>query len=247
MAIASAGVAIHVERLARAVLVCPVRGAAQSRVTLFIMRTPVQPLPLTSIPGVSIIPVAIENATALATLVRENIEHLQVYLPAVVDVCSVEAARDYLCHAVERASREEVFEWHLFVQDSLCGSVRIKDIDKNDRKAKIGYFIDHRFAGRGIVSSAVSSVLAFCFGPLNLNRIELRCAVGNLPSKRVAEKLGFVHEGTLRQEECLNGVFVDQHLYGLLHSDFEARPHRPTLPQRAVASGSNVVATKKLQ
>ena len=177
--------------------------------------------PLKSASGVFIIPVAVEHANALASLVQKNIEHLQTFLPAVAELSSVEAARDHLCYTVECASNGEVFEWHLFSEGTLCGSIRLKDIDRSDRKAKIGYYIDHRFAGRGIVGSAVSAVLAFCFGPLGLNRIELRCASGNVPSKRVAEKLGFLHEGILRQEEYLNGVFVDQHIYGMLSQDFE--------------------------
>lgn len=181
-----------------------------------------QALPLQSASGiVSIIPVAIEHAADLAALVRQNIEHLHAYLPAVADLSSVEAAEDHLYSAADRASKAEIFEWHLFVDGTLCGSVRLKDIDKIDRKAKIGYFIGHQFTGRGIATSAVSTVLEYCFGPLNLNRIELRCASGNEPSKRVAERLGFIREGVLRQEEYLNGVFVDQNVYGLLSIDFK--------------------------
>lgn len=180
-------------------------------------------LPLKSLSGISIIPVAVEHATALASLVQQNIEHLRAYLPAVANLDSVEAARAHLCFAVERASKAEIFEWHLFVDGILSGSVRLKDIDRIDRKAKIGYFIGQQFTGKGIASSAVFTVLEFCFGPLNLNRIELRCASENEPSKRMAGRLGFVHEGVLRQEEFLNGVFVDQHVYGLLARDFEAR------------------------
>lgn len=181
-----------------------------------------QALPLKSPLGISIIPVAVEHATALASLVRQNIDHLRAYLPAVANLTSVEAAGAHLCFAVERASRAEIFEWHLFVDGILCGSVRVKDIDRNDRKAKIGYFIGQQFTGKGIASSAVFTVLEFCFGPLNLNRLELRCASENEPSKRVAERLGFVREGVLRQEEFLNGGFVDQLVYGLLASDFAA-------------------------
>lgn len=183
-----------------------------------------QPTPLKTSSGISIIPVAVEHAPAFASLVQNNIEHLKPFLPDVADLFSVEAARDHLCSAVERAFKEEIFEWNLFIEENLCGSIRIKDIDRNDRKAKIGYFIDFRFAGRDIVTSAVHTVLGFCFGPLNLNRIELRCAIGNAPSKRVAEKLGFLHEGLLRQEEYLHGVFVDQHIYGMLRQDFEPWP-----------------------
>jgi ribosomal-protein-serine acetyltransferase len=54
---------------------------------------------------------------------------------------------------------------------------------------------------------------------LHLNRIELRFASGNEASRRVAERLGFSPEGLLRQDECLNGVFVDQHVYALLAAE----------------------------
>lgn len=181
-----------------------------------------QIISLESAPDIAIVPVAVHHAADLALLVHQNIEHLRIYLPAVTDLSSVEAASAHLLAATERATNGEVFEWHLFVGGVLCGSVRLKDIDKVDRKAKIGYFIGSQFAGRGIVTSAVRAVLAYCFGPLNLNRIELHCASGNERSKRVAERLGFVQEGTLRQDEYLNGAFVDQHVYGLLGSDFNA-------------------------
>lgn len=74
-------------------------------------------------------------------------------------------------------------------------------------------------------TSAVSTVFEFCFGPVNPNRIELRCAIGNAPSKRVAEKFGFMNERTLRQEVCMHGVFVDQHNYAMLKHDFELYSH----------------------
>lgn len=171
--------------------------------------------------GICITPVAIEDAEALALLVQQNVEHLCAYLPMLRDLASIDSANRHLIAAVERASAGEVFEWHLFVDGILCGAIRLKDIDSEDRKAKIGYFIGRKYAGKGIVTSTVRAVLAYCFEQLNLNRIELRCAAGNEASKRVAERLGFVLEGMLRQEEYLNGEFVDQHVYGLLAADFK--------------------------
>lgn len=151
---------------------------------------------------------------------QQNAEHFCQYLPALSDLSSVEVAKTHLLAAVEQASNGEMFEWHIFVDEVLCGAIRLRDIDEGDRKAKIGYFIACKFSGKGIVTSAVRAVLAHCFGQLKLNRIELRFAAGNEPSKRVAERLGFVREGVLRQEEYLNGAFVDQHVYGLLTIDF---------------------------
>jgi ribosomal-protein-serine acetyltransferase len=155
-------------------------------------------------------------------LVERNIEHLQTYLPNVAELASIKAAEAHLQTALARARQGEVYEWHLFSGETLCGAIRLKDIDKVDRKAKIGYFIGSQFQGEGIVTSSVGAVLAHCFESLGFNRVELRCTAGNKQSMRVAERLGFTREGLLRQEEFLNGVFVDQHLYSLLRDEFLA-------------------------
>ncbi|MDO8039322.1 GNAT family N-acetyltransferase [Janthinobacterium sp. SUN137] len=160
-----------------------------------------------------------EHAQALATLVAENREHLQAYLPAVVQLDSFGEAQAYLQAACARAASGEVLEWHVFSGTALCGSIRLKDIDTEDRKAKIGYYLGRQFQGRGIASAAVRAVLAHAFGALQLHRIELQCAAGNGASMALAERLGFAHEGVLRQAELLNGVFVDLHVFGLLQAD----------------------------
>lgn len=168
----------------------------------------------------SIVPITVHHANALASLVRENIDHLRQYLPAVAELASFEAAMEHLYSVSERSKKGEMLEWHIFAGTTLCGSVRVKDIDRDDRKAKIGYFIGEKFQGKGLVTRSVRAVLEYCFDTLGINRMELRCAAGNLPSMRVAERLGFTHEGVLRQEEFLNGIFVDQHVYALLSDDF---------------------------
>ena len=179
-----------------------------------------QPVPLDTGTGVAIVPVTPGHADMLAALVCRDREHLHTWLPLVATLSTPEAVRAHLERSVVRADEGEVFDWHLFMGETLCGSVRLKDIDHDDRKAAIGYFLGSEYTGKGIITAALQAVLAWCFGSLGLNRIELRCASSNLPSMRVAERLGFVREGLLRQDQCLNGVFVDHHVYGLLQADF---------------------------
>ena len=171
--------------------------------------------------GLSVIPVTVDHAPLLAALVHQDNAHLKAYLPKVATLSSFEAARAHLERAEGLALAGEIFEWHLFVNDTLCGSVRLRDIDHDHRKASVGYFLGSQFTGKGIVTDALQSVLAWGFGPLGLNRIELRCATSNAPSIGVAERLGFVREGLRRQDECLNGVFVDHYVYGLLKAEFK--------------------------
>ncbi|QNA89481.1 GNAT family N-acetyltransferase [Massilia sp. Dwa41.01b] len=177
---------------------------------------------LTSGASLAILPVAIEHADGLAALVCENAGHLGEYLPAVAELGSPDAARSHLQAAIARAAAGASFEWHLFLNDQLCGAIRLKNIDSDNRKAEIGYFLGSAFGGQGIATLAVRAVLGYSFASLDLNRLELRCAAANTPSIRVAERLGFTLEGVLRQDEWLDGGFVDVHVFGLLRAEFAA-------------------------
>lgn len=171
-------------------------------------------------PALSLVPAQIKHAAALAGFVTHNLDHLRAFLPAVAELATVEEAALYLHAATEWAAQGDVLEWYLFDGDVLCGSIRVKDIDLFDRKAKIGYFLGRQFEGRGMMTASMRAVLGHCFDSLRLNRIELHCAATNAPSLAVAHRLGFTREGVLRQDEWLNGAFVDQYVYGLLRAEF---------------------------
>ena len=53
------------------------------------------------------------------------------------------------------------------------------------------------------------------FGTLKLNKIEIEAAVENYKSRAIPERLGFIHEGTIRDGEWLYDHFVDWALYGM--------------------------------
>jgi ribosomal-protein-serine acetyltransferase len=165
-------------------------------------------------------PAIISDATALADLVRKNLTQICTYLPAVAALATVAGAKNHLERVAELAVREELLEWHLFSDDALCGSLRINHIEKESHKVSIGYFVGADHQGRGIATKAVRAIAAYCFNSLNVNRIELRCATDNLPSMRVAERCGFVREGTLRQAELLGGAYADLFVFGLLREEF---------------------------
>ena len=160
------------------------------------------------------------DAEALADLVRQNVDHLRRYLPAVAAINSVEQARSHLAQVADRAARDEVLDWHLFADGLLCGAVRLNKIEVTNRKVSIGYLLDAAYQGRGIAILSVREFLRYCFGELGINRVELTCATDNQRSVRVAERAGFIREGLLRQAEWLDGSFVDHYVYGLLRSEF---------------------------
>ena len=85
--------------------------------------------------------------------------------------------------------------------------------------AELGYWLRSDLCGRGLTTEAASAVVEYGFDELDLHRIELRAAPSNIGSVRVAEKVGFTREGTLRHGARGAGGWHDVDVYGLLESD----------------------------
>ena len=98
----------------------------------------------------------------------------------------------------------------------LVGAVSLR-FDMAMRTGEIGYWIDAAFEGRGLVTRAVTAVLDQAFGPIGLDRVELRTGTDNARSRSVARRLGFTEEGLLREAVVFpNGQRDGDVVYGLL-------------------------------
>lgn len=80
---------------------------------------------------------------------------------------------------------------------------------------QIGYWIDQRFAGRGIVPTAVAMAVDYCFDALALHRIEIAIRPENEKSLRVVHKLGFRLEGTRPRYLHIDGDWRDHLVFAL--------------------------------
>jgi RimJ/RimL family protein N-acetyltransferase len=84
------------------------------------------------------------------------------------------------------------------------------------RSASMGYCLDDAAWGQGYATEAARAVLQWAFDTLDLNRVQAETDTRNAASARVLEKLGFVREGTLREDCVVNGEVSDSWVYGLL-------------------------------
>lgn len=89
------------------------------------------------------------------------------------------------------------------------------------RSAKIGYCLVEVAWGNGFASEAVGALLQWAFETLDLNRVQAETDTRNIASGRVLEKLGFVREGTLREDCIVDGEVSDTWVYGLLRREWK--------------------------
>ena len=81
-----------------------------------------------------------------------------------------------------------VFAGQLTVTNIVGGSARW---------AQVGYWVDRRYAGQGVIPTAVAMVVDYCLLELHLHRIEVAIRPENAASLRVVEKLG-LHRDRVR-------------------------------------------------
>lgn len=90
------------------------------------------------------------------------------------------------------------------------GSVYLRDIDENHRKAEYGIFIGEKDAlGRGFGTQAARLMIRYGFEELNLHKLMLRVLAENLPARKSYEKAGFVEEAYLKDEVFLENRYKD--------------------------------------
>jgi RimJ/RimL family protein N-acetyltransferase len=81
---------------------------------------------------------------------------------------------------------------------------------------EIGFWVAPWARGAGVATTATRAVCRWAFDALDAARIEWQAEVGNIGSRRVAERVGFVVEGTLRRRLTHRGERVDGWIAGLL-------------------------------
>ena len=124
---------------------------------------------------------------------------------------------------LDEYNEENIFNWAIVekISSQVIGSITVVNKDIKNRTCEIGYNIGKDFWKKGYGSQAVSLVLDYLFETKLFDVITANCLKGNIASKRVLEKNGFVQEGLLRHRTVINDKFHDKYMFSLLRSEYE--------------------------
>ena len=105
--------------------------------------------------------------------------------------------------------------------DRLIGRVALANVVRGVwQNATLGYWIDQDAVGRGHASRAVRLALGYAFDHIGLHRVQPAIIPRNTASRRVAEKVGFRHEGRALRYLKINGVWEDHDIFALTAEDW---------------------------
>lgn len=103
--------------------------------------------------------------------------------------------------------------------NEFIGLFGLKLWDKKYRRGEVWYKIQSKHWNKGIATEALRAMIDFGFNKLDLHRIQAGCAVSNIGSIKVLEKVGMQREGMGRQILPLKSGWSDNYQYAVLATD----------------------------
>jgi ribosomal-protein-serine acetyltransferase len=161
------------------------------------------------------------HAHALFEVIEANRAHLRQWLQWLDDTTRVEHVERFLRDSRRKAEHDNGYTFVARYDGRIIGVVAENSIDWRNRRSELGYWIDAQYQGRGIVTQSVARLTRRAFEDLKLNRVAIQCAVGNVRSRAIPERLGFTMEGVLREAERLYDQYVDLAVYSMLRSNWK--------------------------
>jgi ribosomal-protein-serine acetyltransferase len=185
----------------------------------------------------------LKESEELLPLVDINRAYLREWLPWLDMTRTIEEMIAFIDSAIRQQSSGLGFQAGIWYQNQIIGVVGYHHLEWANRSTCIGYWLAEPFQRRGIMTKACRTLVEYAFEDWHLNRIEIRCAVGNVKSRAIPERLGFKSEGTLREAEWLYDHYVDHIVYGMLANDWPAVRSTQDAPQSAAFIHSTIGTT----
>jgi ribosomal-protein-serine acetyltransferase len=162
------------------------------------------------------------DAEELDAVIAVNRAYLGRWLPWAQETSGVEARREFIRRTRRQLADNDGFQVAIVDDGAIVGVIGFHGVDWNHRSTSLGYWLAEDRQGRGTMTEAVRALVTYAFDCWRINRVEIRVAVGNLPSAAIPRRLGFVEEAVLRQAERHGDTFKDIVVYSMLAAEWSA-------------------------
>lgn len=128
---------------------------------------------------------------------------------------TLEATKKQMTFFADLKKNETGIWWAVCSADNktFYGAGGLSSLNKEHKKAEIGFWLISEFWGNGIMKEAIPLICNYGFNNLELHRIEGFVESENKNCKNAMAKLDFQHEGTMKECEIKNGKFISLDIY----------------------------------
>lgn len=147
-------------------------------------------------------------------------DYLGKWLPFVEFTKSVDFSKDFIQSLLDSPVECREHTFVVLYDGQFAGLIGFKGTDRANLKTEIGYWLSEPFQKKGIMTDSVSALISYAFNEMKMNRIQICCGVGNIPSRNIPHRLGFKLEGIERAGELFpDGHFLDLEVYSRLKDE----------------------------
>jgi RimJ/RimL family protein N-acetyltransferase len=168
--------------------------------------------------GLCIRPLVDADIDPFVAAARESVDTVGAWMPWCLATYSAKEAKVWIDECVANLAARSAYDMGIFSHDgaTFLGGIGVNQISWRWNYGNVGYWVRQSCQRRGIAPRAVRAAAQFGFGYLKLTRLEIVVAIGNKPSRRVAERVGATFECIARNRLVLNDRPIDAAVYSLI-------------------------------
>lgn len=158
---------------------------------------------------------AVEEADAMAAYWAANLDYFNQYNPTRgPETCDPARWRLQLARNLDDARHTRALRLSMYRRDDpdgpMIGDCNLTNLERGAvQSCRLGYKLDQRHQGRGLMTEAVIAACAYAFDALDLHRVEANHMVGNDASASVLRRAGFLVEGRSPDYLFVGGAWRD--------------------------------------
>jgi ribosomal-protein-serine acetyltransferase len=151
---------------------------------------------------------------AIYNLVNKNREYIGSFLPWVEATKDETDILNFIKNSCDQLKEMTGVNYKILMDNEIIGAIGFFINNIRTKTFEIGYWIDKDKSGKGIVTKLIPFIENICFQYFEAQKIEIRCAIQNIGSNRIAHKCNYSLEGTLKNADIINGKLLHYNIYG---------------------------------
>lgn len=162
-----------------------------------------------------------DQAEALIQAIENNRTYLGEFLPWVPYMNTLSDSITYLTQSQVNCAAGTELSYNIYKNNTLIGRIGIHQIDRSNNNASIGYWLSEGAQGNGIITTCCTTLIDIGFEQLDFHRLEILTATHNRKSSAIPIRLGFFHEGIMRQVERHANQYFDLNIFSILKEEWK--------------------------
>ncbi|KDE87791.1 GNAT family N-acetyltransferase [Oenococcus oeni] len=164
-----------------------------------------------------------KQAEKLFEIIETDRKALSEWMPWTKNIKSKKDEIEFINYAREKNAKYQLLELAIIAENQPIGMIDLHSIDRDDRRAEVGYWMFSKYQGKGIMTESLKHLLSIAFDELDLNKIIVMADSKNEKSRAIPQRLGFRQEGTLKEEIFMNKQFRDLDVFAITTSEYKIK------------------------